>query len=82
MNERIEQEYLDRKVDEWQSEHLDFRGVAQTARYFYNLALADVRGEMERRIKILEPYKDTFESAAACRQELIWLKDFIDNLTK
>ena len=33
--------------------------------------------EIERRLKILEPHKDTFESAAACRQELIWMKEFI-----
>lgn len=36
--------------------------------------------EIERRLKILEPHKDTFESAAACRQELIWMKDFITSL--
>ena len=36
--------------------------------------------EIERRLKIVEPHKDTFESAAACRQELIWMKDFITHL--
>ena len=36
--------------------------------------------EIERRLNIVEPYKDTFESAAACRQELIWIKDFISAL--
>ena len=36
--------------------------------------------EIERRLKIVEPHKDTFESAAACRQELIWMKNFIDSL--
>ena len=36
--------------------------------------------EIERRLKIVEPHKDTFESAAACRQELIWMKDFITSL--
>ncbi len=36
--------------------------------------------EIERRINIVEPYKDTYESAAASRQELIWMKDFITPL--
>lgn len=36
--------------------------------------------EIERRLNIVEPHKDTFESAAACRQELIWMKDFIASL--
>jgi len=36
--------------------------------------------EIGRRLKIVEPHKDTFESAAACRQELIWMKDFITSL--
>ena len=36
--------------------------------------------EIERRLKIVEPHKDTFESAAACRQELIWMKEFITSL--
>lgn len=70
----LEQKYLDKKVDEWQSEHLDFRGVAQTARYFYNLALADVRGEVEKHAKT---YANTI-SGAEWRKTL----DFIDNLTK
>ena len=33
--------------------------------------------EIDRRLKIVEPHKNTFESAAACRQELIWMKGFI-----
>lgn len=36
--------------------------------------------EIERRQKIVEPHKDTFESAAACRQELIWMKEFVASL--
>lgn len=36
--------------------------------------------EIERRLNIVEPHKDTFESAAASRQELIWMKDFITSL--
>ena len=36
--------------------------------------------EIERRLNIVEPHKGTFESAAACRQELIWMKDFITSL--
>ena len=36
--------------------------------------------EIERRLKIVEPHKDTFESAAACRKELIWMKEFILSL--
>ena len=36
--------------------------------------------EIERRLRIVEPHKDTFESAAACRQELIWMKDFVTSL--
>jgi len=36
--------------------------------------------EIERRLKILEPHKDTFESAMVCRQELIWMKDLIGSL--
>lgn len=38
--------------------------------------------EIERRLNIVEPHKDTFESAAASRQELIWMKDFITSLQK
>ena len=36
--------------------------------------------EIERRLKILEPHKDTFEPAMVCRQELIWMKDLIGSL--
>lgn len=36
--------------------------------------------EIERRLKIVEPRKDTFESCAACRQELIWMKEHITSL--
>lgn len=36
--------------------------------------------EIDRRLKIVEPHKNTFESAAACRQELIWMKNFIHSL--
>ena len=36
--------------------------------------------EIERRLKIVEPHKHTFESAVACRQELIWMKEFITSL--
>lgn len=46
------------------------------AKSLYNKLIA----EIERRLKIVEPHKDTFESAAACRQELIWMKDFITSL--
>ena len=41
-----------------------------------------VKSEIERRIGILEKHKDTHETAAACRQELIWMKSFIESLEK
>ena len=36
--------------------------------------------EIERREIILDKYKDSFEEAACCKQELVWLKDFISSL--
>ena len=45
-----------------------------------NDVLNKLIAEIERRLNIVEPHKDTFESAAACRQELIWMKDFIASL--
>ena len=36
--------------------------------------------EIERREIILNKYKDSFETAACCKQELEWMKDFISSL--
>ena len=36
--------------------------------------------EIERRKAILNKYKDSFETAACCKQELEWMKDFITSL--
>lgn len=36
--------------------------------------------EIERREIILDKYKDSFEEAACCKQELVWMKDFILSL--
>ena len=39
-----------------------------------------ITAEIERRMKILNKYKGTHESAAAARQELVWLSNFIDEM--
>ena len=39
-----------------------------------------LKAEIERRMKILNKYKGTHESAAAARQELVWLSNFIDKM--
>ena len=39
-----------------------------------------ITAEIERRMKILNKYKGTHESAAAARQELVWLSNFIDKI--
>lgn len=39
-----------------------------------------ITAEIERRMKILNKYKGTHESAAAARQELVWLSNFIDKM--
>lgn len=36
--------------------------------------------EIDRRKVILDKYKDSFETAACCKQELEWMKDFISSL--
>lgn len=36
--------------------------------------------EIERRGIILDKYKDSFETAACCKQELTWMKDLIASL--
>lgn len=36
--------------------------------------------EIERRKKILDKYKDSFETAACCNQELVWMEDLISSL--
>ena len=36
--------------------------------------------EIERRKTILDKYKDSFETAACCKQELEWMEDFISSL--
>ena len=36
--------------------------------------------EIERWEIILDKYKDSFEEAACCKQELVWMKDYILSL--
>ena len=44
------------------------------------IEIGKIKAEIERRMKILNKYKGTHESAAAARQELVWLSNFIDKM--